>query len=80
MGFGLDWSSWEQGQVTGCGKRDNETYGSIKCGKFLEWLQNCQLLKNDFSVWSLLVSLFSSTYVYAIIILLIIAPTISRVV
>jgi len=26
--------------------------GSIKCGEFLDWLQNCLVLKKDFAPWS----------------------------
>jgi len=31
---------------------NNEPSGSIKCGAFLDWLKNCQLLKKDSAPWS----------------------------
>jgi hypothetical protein len=50
-GCGLDRAGSGQGQVAGseCG---DEYSGSIKCGKFLDWLRNCQFLKKDFAAWS----------------------------
>jgi len=30
----------------------NELSGSIKCGEFVDWLRNCQLLRKDCAAWS----------------------------
>jgi len=43
----LDWSGSENGQVAGPRECGNEHKGSIKCGEFLDYLRNCQLLRKD---------------------------------
>jgi hypothetical protein len=40
------------GQLAGSCQHSSETSSVIKCGKFLEWLRNCWLLKNDSAAWS----------------------------
>ena len=39
-GYGLDLAGSERGQVAGTCECDNESSGSIKCGEFLDYLQN----------------------------------------
>ena len=38
-GYGLDGAGSGQGQVAGTCECGNEPSGSIKCGKFLDWLR-----------------------------------------
>jgi hypothetical protein len=33
--------------VAYCGEHGNEISGSVKCGVFLDWFRNCQLLTKD---------------------------------
>ena len=40
----LDWIAVDQGQVVGSCECSNEHSVSIKCGEFLDYLRNCQLL------------------------------------
>jgi hypothetical protein len=37
--------------VAGTCECGNEPSGSIKCGEFLDWLRNGQLLKKDSALW-----------------------------
>jgi hypothetical protein len=39
VGYGLDWAGSGSRQVAGPCECGNEPSGSIKCGKFLDWLQ-----------------------------------------
>ena len=41
--------------MAGCCESDSEPSGRIKYWEFLDWLRNCQLLKEDFASLSLLV-------------------------
>jgi hypothetical protein len=41
--------------VAGTCECDNENSGSIKCGEFLDWLRNCQLLRKGSAAWSILI-------------------------
>ena len=40
------------GQVAGTCECGSEHSVYIKCGEFLDWLRNCQLLKKDSAAWS----------------------------
>ena len=44
-GYGLDWAGPGQGQVADGCECGNETWGSVKCGEFLNQLRIGQLLK-----------------------------------
>jgi hypothetical protein len=48
----VDWLRLAEGPVAGSCKHGNETSGSVKRGKFLEQLSDCQLLKNSYAGWS----------------------------
>jgi len=39
----------------GCCEHGDEPSVSIKCGEFLDWLSDCQLLKKDSGSWSWLI-------------------------
>jgi hypothetical protein len=38
--------------VAGSCEHGNEDSGSIKGGEFLNWLNDCWFLKNDFNPWN----------------------------
>ena len=44
-----------QGQVAGCCESGDEYSGFIRCGVFIDWLMNDELLK-DYALWGWLVS------------------------
>ena len=51
-GHELDGSGSEQEQMAascGCG---NENPGSKKCGKFLDYLRSCYVLRTEYTAWS----------------------------
>ena len=48
----MDLQEVEWGQVAGSCECGNESSGSIKCGKFYDYLRNRQLLKKDSAAWS----------------------------
>ena len=50
--YGLDRSGPGQRQVADAFECGNEPSGSVKCGEFLDQLQNSQLLKKDSAPWS----------------------------
>ena len=50
--YGLDWADPRQGQVADACECGNEPSGSVKCGEFLDQMQNSQLLKKDSAPWS----------------------------
>ena len=50
-GHGLDRAGSGQGQLAGTCEYGNEHSGSIKCGEFLDQLQNGYLLKKDSAAW-----------------------------
>jgi hypothetical protein len=45
---GIDISGSRYGEIMGCCEHGNEPPVSIKHGKFLDYLRNCQLLKREF--------------------------------
>jgi hypothetical protein len=51
MGYGLDSSGSVQRTVAGSCEPSNETLGFIKFWEFLDWLNNCCLLKKDSAPW-----------------------------
>ena len=53
----LDWCGSEQGKAAECCEHGGEGAGSMKCGEFLEWLGNCELLKSDSALCSYLSAL-----------------------
>ena len=55
-GCGLHSSAVVYGQVVGCCEHGNESSGSIKCGKFLDYPWNSQLLKIDCTPCSYVIS------------------------
>jgi len=44
---GVDSSGSGQGPVTGSSGHSNEPSGSIKGGKYLDWMSDCQFLGKD---------------------------------
>jgi hypothetical protein len=51
MNRGLDLDGCRQGKVAGC-KTDNGTSGCVKCGRYIDYLRNCWLMK-DSAPWVL---------------------------
>jgi hypothetical protein len=43
--------------VTGSCEFGNEPSSSIKCGKFLDQLRTCYILKKDFAAWSNIIAM-----------------------
>ena len=50
--YGLDLVGPGQRQVADACECDNEPWGSVKCGEFLDQLKTSQLLKKDFAPWT----------------------------
>jgi hypothetical protein len=51
-GYGLYSCGFGSGQAVGFCEHGNETSGSIKCGEFVDWLGNFQLLNKKSAPWS----------------------------
>jgi hypothetical protein len=49
---GLDGSGSGFGQVADTCEHSNEFPGCVKCGEFLDWLRNCELLIKESALWS----------------------------